>query len=148
MLTSSTQLQNRSFHVVERTRTPTKCQKMNCTCKACKNTVFYCQICKFVGGVFVAIVVVAAYAPYYNRKFKQPRRLHVKPRFKINICAMVTIFWLLLFPRLSSLIKKFHVRFSERHLSACRTCSTFLLIQPITNITDCLSYHWRYGRLF
>ena len=29
MLTSSTQLQNRSFHVVERTRTSSKCQKMN-----------------------------------------------------------------------------------------------------------------------
>ena len=28
MLTSSTQLQNKSFHVVERTRTSTKCQKM------------------------------------------------------------------------------------------------------------------------
>ena len=28
MLTSSTQLQNRSFHVVERTRTSSKCQKM------------------------------------------------------------------------------------------------------------------------
>ena len=28
MLTSSTQLQNRSFHVAERTRTSTKCQKM------------------------------------------------------------------------------------------------------------------------
>ena len=28
MLTLSTQLQNRSFHVVERTRTSTKCQKM------------------------------------------------------------------------------------------------------------------------
>ena len=28
MLTSSTQLQNRSFHVVERTRTSRKCQKM------------------------------------------------------------------------------------------------------------------------
>ena len=28
MLMSSTQLQNRSFHVVERTRTSTKCQKM------------------------------------------------------------------------------------------------------------------------
>ena len=28
MLTSSTQLQNRSFHVVERTRTSLKCQKM------------------------------------------------------------------------------------------------------------------------
>ena len=28
LLTSSTQLQNRSFHVVERTRTSSKCQKM------------------------------------------------------------------------------------------------------------------------
>ena len=67
MLTSSTQLQNRLFHVVERTRTSTKCQKMKsarakrakilffivkyekCTCEACKNTVFHCKICKFVG---------------------------------------------------------------------------------------------------
>ena len=49
MLTSSTQLQNWSFHVVERTRTSSKCQKkMKSTCKACKNTVFHCQICKFV----------------------------------------------------------------------------------------------------
>ena len=103
-LTSSTQLQNWSFHVVERTRTSTKCKKMKnarakrakilffivkyanlwsfccrrrrgclsslilvisrrrknenvykmsniekCTCKACTNTVFHCQICKFVG---------------------------------------------------------------------------------------------------
>ena len=50
--TSPTQLQNRSFHVVERTRTSSKCQMSKherCTCKACKNTVFYCQICKFVG---------------------------------------------------------------------------------------------------
>jgi len=31
MLTSSTQLQNKSFHVVERTRTSTKCQKMKNT---------------------------------------------------------------------------------------------------------------------
>ena len=38
MLTSFTQLKNRSFHVVERTGT-----------SACKNTVFHCQICKFVG---------------------------------------------------------------------------------------------------
>ena len=48
MLTSSMQLQNRSFHVVERTRTATKCQK-KCTCKACKNSVYHCQIYKFVG---------------------------------------------------------------------------------------------------
>ena len=50
MLTSSTQLQNRSFYVVERTRTSTKCERNEiCTCKACKNTIFHCQIYKFVG---------------------------------------------------------------------------------------------------
>ena len=49
MLTSSTQLQNRSFHVVERTKTSAICQKLkNCTCKACKTIVFRYQICKFV----------------------------------------------------------------------------------------------------
>ena len=25
-----------------------------CTCKACKNTVFYCQICKFVGFLLLS----------------------------------------------------------------------------------------------
>ena len=60
MLTSSTQLQNSSFHVVERTRMSTNCQKNEkCTCKACKNTVFHCQICKFE-GVYVAVLVVVA----------------------------------------------------------------------------------------
>ena len=42
MLTSSTQLQNRSFHVVERTRTSAKMSKNEkCTFKACKTTVFH-----------------------------------------------------------------------------------------------------------
>ena len=55
MLTSSTQLQNRSFRVVERTRTSSKCQKIKkCTCKACKNTVFHCQICKFGGFLLLS----------------------------------------------------------------------------------------------
>ena len=49
ILSSSTQLQNRSFHVVERTRTSAKCRKNEkCTCKACKTNVFHRQICKFV----------------------------------------------------------------------------------------------------
>ena len=59
MLTSYTQLQNRSFHVVARTRTSSKCQKIkNERAKRAK----YCfslsnmQIC----GVFVAVVVVVA----------------------------------------------------------------------------------------
>ena len=49
MFTSSTQLQNNSFHVVERTRRPVKCSKnQKCTCRACKTVVFHYQICKFV----------------------------------------------------------------------------------------------------
>ena len=51
MLTSSTRQQNMSFYVVERTRINffkmSKDEK--CTCKARKNAVFHCQICKFVG---------------------------------------------------------------------------------------------------
>ena len=66
-LTSSTQLQNKSFHLVERTTTSARCPKIKI--KKCKVTekngkdakrakllffllfcffVFYCQICKFV----------------------------------------------------------------------------------------------------
>jgi len=59
MLTSSAQLQNRSFHVVERTRTSSKCQKMKmhvqCVQKYCFS-LSNMQIC----GVFVAVVVVVA----------------------------------------------------------------------------------------
>ena len=58
-LTSSTQLQSRSFHVVERTRTSTKCQNMkNARAKRAKILFFIVnmQIC----GVFVAVVVVVA----------------------------------------------------------------------------------------
>ena len=47
MLTSSTQLQNRWFHVVENVNHVFKMSKhKKCTCK---NTRFHCQICKFVG---------------------------------------------------------------------------------------------------
>ena len=50
MLTSSTQLQN--TEVISRRRKNENVFKMSkdekCTCKACKNTVFHCQICKFV----------------------------------------------------------------------------------------------------
>ena len=50
LLTSSTHLQNRSFHVVERTRTSSKCQKMkNARAKRAKILFYHCQICKFVG---------------------------------------------------------------------------------------------------
>ena len=50
MLTSSKQLQNRSFDVVERTRTFSKCQKLkNARAKRAKILFFHYQICKFVG---------------------------------------------------------------------------------------------------
>ena len=39
--TLSTQLQNRSFHVVERTRTSTKCQKMKRACAKCAKILFF-----------------------------------------------------------------------------------------------------------
>ena len=41
MLTSSTQLQNRSFHVVERTRTSSKCQKMKNARAKCAKILFF-----------------------------------------------------------------------------------------------------------
>ena len=41
MLTSSTQLQNRSFHVVERTTTSTKCQKMKNARAKCAKLLFF-----------------------------------------------------------------------------------------------------------
>ena len=60
MLTSSIQLQNRPFHVVERTRTFSKCQKMKNARAKLQSVQKYSfslsnmQIC----GVFVAVVVV------------------------------------------------------------------------------------------
>ena len=54
-LTSSTQLQNRSFHVVERTRTSSKCQEMkHARAKRAINTVSHCQICKFVAFLLLS----------------------------------------------------------------------------------------------
>ena len=41
MLTSSTQLQNKSFHVVERTRTSSKCQKMKNARAKCAKILFF-----------------------------------------------------------------------------------------------------------
>ena len=61
MLTSSTQLQNRSFHVVvERTRTSAKCQKIKyARAKRAKILFFIVKYVKYC-GVFVAVVVVVA----------------------------------------------------------------------------------------
>ena len=61
MLTSSTQLQNRSFHVVERTRTSSKCQKMkNARAKRAKILYFIVKYANLWGFSFVAVVVVVA----------------------------------------------------------------------------------------
>ena len=60
MLTPSTQLQNRSFHVIERTRTSSKCQKMkNARAKRAKLLFFIFKYAKF-SRVFVTVVVVVA----------------------------------------------------------------------------------------
>ena len=52
MVTSSTQLQNRSFHVIDRTRASSICQKMkNARAKRAKILFFivkYANLCKFV----------------------------------------------------------------------------------------------------
>ena len=59
MLTSSTKLQNRSFHVVEGTRTSSKCQKMkNARAKRAKIVFFIAKYAHL--WVFVAVVVVVA----------------------------------------------------------------------------------------
>ena len=58
VLTLSMQLQNSSFHVVERTRTSLKCQKLkNALAKILFFVVkIYMQIC----GVYVTVIVVVA----------------------------------------------------------------------------------------
>ena len=59
MLTLPTQLQNRSFHVVERTRTSSKCQKMrNARAKRAKILFFTIKYANL--WVLVAVVVVVA----------------------------------------------------------------------------------------
>ena len=77
MLASSTQLQNMSFHVVERTRTSsTEMSKdEQCTCKACKNTVFHCEICRLV-GVLIAVLAVVLKLPYIPKSRRKYDVLH------------------------------------------------------------------------
>ena len=60
MLTSSTQLQNRSFHVVERMRTSSNFQKMKNSCV--KRAKYHFSLSNMqIYGVFVAVVIVVAY---------------------------------------------------------------------------------------
>ena len=86
ILTSSTQLQNRSFHVVERTRTSSKCQKMKNA--LAKRTVFHCQICKFVG-------FCCRSRRGCSRELKQTRRRRKRERhLKMSLRVSATIFQL------------------------------------------------------
>ena len=59
MLTSSTQLQSRSFHIVERTITSSKCQKMK-NARAKRAKILFSLVNMHIWGVFVAVVVVVA----------------------------------------------------------------------------------------
>ena len=60
MLTLSTQLQNRSFHVVERMRTSSNVQKMKNACV--KRAKYRFSLSNMqIYGVFVAVVIVVAY---------------------------------------------------------------------------------------
>ena len=51
MLTSSTQLQKRSFHVIERTRTSSKCQKMKNARAKRANILFFIVKCANLWGL-------------------------------------------------------------------------------------------------
>ena len=72
MLTSSTQLQNRSFHVVERTRTSTKCEKMkNARAKRAKILFFivnYANLwgfcCRCRRGCLSSVLILGDKFPY------------------------------------------------------------------------------------
>ena len=66
-LTLSTHLQNWSFHVVERTRTSSKCQKMkNARAKRAKILFFLVKYANSVCGAFVAVVVLARTKKHAN----------------------------------------------------------------------------------
>ena len=60
ILTSSIQVQNRSFHVVERTRTSSKCQKMKNARAKRANILFFAVVGYANLWGFVAVVVVVA----------------------------------------------------------------------------------------
>ena len=65
MLTSSTQLQNRSFHVGERTRTSTKCQKMkNARAKRAKILFFIVKYANLWGFCFPTIIISRWYVAF------------------------------------------------------------------------------------
>ena len=65
MLTSSSQLQNRSFHVVERTRTSSKCQKLkNARAKRAKILFFIVKYANLWGVVAVVALCTSLLFPH------------------------------------------------------------------------------------
>ena len=98
MPTSSIQLQNSSSHVVERTRTSTKCQKNEkCTCKACKNIVFHCQLCKFVGFLLPKSwlhKLPIRELKQTRRRRKRERHLKMRPRVSAIIFQLLKVIML------------------------------------------------------
>ena len=91
MLTSSTQRQNRSFHVVERTRTSTKCQKMkNARAKRAKILFFIVKYANLLGFRFrcrrgCLSSLIPSYAPI-KRKLQRSPSARAHPGY-------LTIFW-------------------------------------------------------
>ena len=61
ILTSSTQLQNRSFHVVKKTKTSMKCVKMARAMR--ERLLFSIDLCKFVTFLLPSSSVVVAEPP-------------------------------------------------------------------------------------
>ena len=96
MLTSSTQLQNRSFHVVERTRTSSKRQKMkNARAKSAKILFFIVKYANLWGFCYRRRRGCLSSLIQQQRQQRQRKR-----HLKINIWEMVTILLLLLLTRI------------------------------------------------
>ena len=49
----------------------------NCTCKACKNTVFHCQICKFVGFLLPSSSWLLKLPSYKSREHENGDKIEV-----------------------------------------------------------------------
>ena len=108
ILTSSTQLQNRSFHVVERTRTSSKCQKMkNARAKRAKILFF-----------------IVRYANLWGFCCRRRRGCLSSLLLCVDVVA-ITLNLEISCCHLANYIK-------HLYLSACRTCST-TIFSPSTN---------------
>ena len=82
--------------VISRRRKNENVYKMSknekCTCKACKNTVFHCQLCKFVGFLLPASSWLLKLP---IREFKKLRRqLQRKRHIKIELYVKLSLFGL------------------------------------------------------